>query len=321
MASGSDISIPYVAIKGKDEGPCLWLNGQVHGWEVNGVFAALDFLNELRPETLKGSVVVTATANPLAFDARRKFAPQDDNDLDQTFPGRASGFVSERLAAALFAELSPCANVVVNMHTNSPAFEGQPYGVYKQHPNGKVSETELLAYIAEFNPSVACLMSIEPGKGELLGNIGGALDFQLLAAGVPAFMIELGAGSRAESNYIAQGSQGMRGVAQQMGMLPREPPATATLRKVTRRGHITFNHGGLFRAHKIPGELVKAGELLGTVMNAYGEIVEELTLPHDVIVICIRRDPVVHTGDRFAFVAHAWDDITLSAHSPLTRPQ
>ena len=309
MASGAAIAIPYVALKGAEDGPCLWINGQVHGVEINGIFSALDLINSVDLQTLRGTIVVTATGNPLAFDSHRKTAPQDDNDLDQTYPGKPAGFITERMAYALFNEVSQCANVVINMHTNGPAFEGKPYAVYKQHPNEKVSEKTLLDLIAPFKPSVTCLMSIEPGRGELLGNIAGALDYQCLALGIPAFMIELGGGSRAEVPYIAQGLAGMRGVAQKMGMVPGVPELPAKTRKVTRRAHVTFNHGGLFRAHKQAGDFVKAGESLGQVWDVYGNVAEEMTLPYDAVVICIRRDPVVHSGDRFAFVAQEWKDV------------
>lgn len=314
MASGAEIAIAYTALKGRRDGPCLWVNGQVHGVELNGVLASLDFINGIDPEQLSGSIVVTASANPLALDARRKAAPQDDNDLDQNFPGRATGFISERLAAALFAEVKDCASVLINMHTNAPTFDGKPYGVYKRHPTGLVAERVLLGYLAEFHPSVCCLMSVEPGKGELLGNIPGALDYQLLGLGIPAFMIELGEGSRAQADYIAQGVAGMRGVARQMGLLPADTSAKAptTLRKVTRRGHVTFDHGGLFRSTRNPGEVVRAGESFGDVMNLHGDIVQKMVLANDVIVICIRRDPVVHTGDRFVYVAQEWQEIALT---------
>ncbi len=313
MASGAEIAIRYTAVRGRRDGPCLWVNGQVHGVELNGVVAALDFLNGLDPEQLAGSVVVTATANPLALDARRKAAPQDDNDLDQTFPGRPGGFIAERLAAALFAEVRGCADVLINMHTNAPTFDAKPYGVYKRHPGDLVAERVLQGYLAEFHPSVCCLMSTEPGRGELLGNIPGALDYQLLALGIPAFMIELGEGSRAQADHIAQGVAGMRGVARQLGMLADAPatPAPPRIRKVTRRGHVTIDQGGLFRSSRNPGDLVRAGESLGEVMDLHGEVVQRVALPHDVIVICIRRDPVVHTGDRFVYVAHEWQEVDL----------
>ena len=310
LASGTEIGIPYVVLKGAKPGPCLWINGQVHGNEINGIFAALDFLNELDPSGLSGSVVVTATANPLALDARRKFAPQDDQDLDQSYPGRADGFTTELLAHALFAEAKAVANTVINMHTMSPPFEAKVYAVYKVHPNGLVKENDLLRLIAPFQPSVACRMSVEPGKGELPGNIAGGLDYQMDAIGVPAFMIELGAGGRATPGDIQQGVAGFRGVARELKMIAGKNE-TSQLRRVTKRGHVTFKNGGLFRASREPGETVKAGEVLGELMTVWGDVADRVSLPSDAIVIGIRRDPVVHSGDRLGFFAYAWDDVTV----------
>ena len=67
--------------------------------------------------------------------------------------------------------------------------------------------------------------------------------------------------------------------------------------------------GGLFRASRRPADLVKAGEPLGEIMNMHGHVVERPSLERDVIIIGIRVDPVVHTGDRVAYVAYEWTDI------------
>ena len=310
MASGTEIAIPFVVQKGEKPGPCLWINGQVHGNEINGVFAALDFLNELDPSKLSGSVVVTATANPLALDSRRKWAPQDDQDLDQSYPGRADGFTTERLAYALFVEAKAAANAVINMHTMSPPFEAKVYAVYKVHPNGLVKENDLLRLIAPFKPSVACRMSVEPGKGELPGHVAGALDYQMDEIGIPAFMIELGAGGRATPADIRQGVAGFLGVARELKMIDGSNGASQ-VRRVTRRGHVTFKNGGLFRASRQPGEAVKAGEVLGELMTVWGDVSDHVSLSSDVIIIGIRRDPVVHSGDRLGFFAYAWDEVTV----------
>ena len=310
LASGVEIAIPYVVLKGAKPGPCLWINGQVHGNEINGIFAALDFFNELDSAKLSGSLVVTATANPLALDARQKFAPVDELDLDQSYPGRPDGFTTEQLAHALFTEVKAAANAVVNMHTMSPPFEAKVYAVYKVHPNGRVKENDLLRLIAPFKPSVACRMSVEPGKGELPGNIAGALDYQMAALGIPAFMIELGAGGRATPEDIRQGVEGFRGVARELKMIEGNNGAQK-VRRVTSRGHVTFKHGGLFRASRKTGETVKAGEVVGELMNVWGEVVDRVSLPNDIVIIGIRRDPVVHSGDRLGFVAYAWEDMTV----------
>jgi len=310
MASGAEIAIPFVIMKGAQPGPCLWINGQVHGNEINGIFAALDFLNGLAPASLKGSVVVTATANPLALDARQKFAPPDLLDLDQSFPGGPSGFTTEQIAHAFFSEVKATASVLINMHTMSPPFEAKPYAVYKVHPNGKVSENQLLRMIAPFKPTVACRMSVDSNQGELPGNIAGALDYQLAAIGIPAFMIELGAGGRAMADDIRQGMEGFIGVAQQLKILDGGRGAQ-TVRRVTRRGHLTFRSGGLFRTSRQPGETVRTGEPLGELLNVWGELVDRPSLGRDVVIIGIRRDPVVHSGDRVGFVAYEWDDVTV----------
>ncbi|MBV9824820.1 MAG: succinylglutamate desuccinylase/aspartoacylase family protein [Alphaproteobacteria bacterium] len=312
-ASGMEIGIPFVALKGYDTGPCFWINGQVHGGEINGILAAFDFLNGVTPGDLRGNLVVTATANPLALDAREKCAPQDGLDLDQSFPGNPSSFITDRLAAALFAEIrGAAAGLVLNMHTNPAVMDGRPYAVYKQHPNGRVAEADLLAYIAPFLPTVACQMAVAPGVGELPGNVAGGLDYQLLAVGTPAFMIELGGGGRAEHDFIAQGVAGMRAMAQRLGILPGKTAAPETIVRVSRRSHLMVSQGGLFRTARLPGDLVRAGEPFGEVMNVYGDVVEQPILEHDAIAITFRRDPVVHTGDRYAFIAQEWGTVAVA---------
>ena len=68
----------------------------------------------------------------------------------------------------------------------------------------------------------------------------------------------------------------------------------------------------LFRQGAEPGDKLPAGELLGRIHSACGDTVEEIRFNQDVIVIGVRNDPVVHTGDRVGFVALEWDDVTFS---------
>lgn len=305
LASGAPVEIPYVIAKGAKPGPCLWLNGQVHGDEINGIVAALDFARGLDRASLSGSVVVSSTANPLAFDGRRKKAPQDDIDLDQSFPGSATGLSSERMAKVFF-EASAVADVVVNLHTMGTTFDADPYAVYKVHPKGRASEAELLRLVAPFAPAVACRMSVAGGTGELPGNLAGALDYQCLDRGQIAFMIELGGGGRLVAEHVAQGIAGFTGLAQRLGLIDGVPDAPAHLRQVTKRRHVTCAEGGIFRAIARPQTIVRAGDPIGEIMDLHGEVRERVTLPFDALMIGVRRDPVVHFGDRVAFVAEAW---------------
>ena len=313
MASGSLLGIPYVGVRGARSGKTLWVNGQVHGNEVTGIVAALDFVNLLDSGQTTGNVIVTCTANPLGFDARRKNAPQDDNDLDMSFPGRANGYTTELFAHNLLQEIRAVGPaLVISMHSQSTWTSSKTYAVYKQPPESKVTAQKLFPYMGAFLPSVVCRMSVTPGSGEILGNHAGALDYQLNLLGIPAFMIELGAGQRADPAEVALGIAGFRDAARRLGIVPGAPePTPRTLRHVTRRGHVPILHGGLFRVACKPGEIVPKGKPLGEIMSIHGHVVERPVAAQDIIIIATRADPVVHSGDRIGYVAYEWTEIPM----------
>ncbi|AOB30480.1 peptidase M14 [Bordetella sp. H567] len=311
MSSGMAVALPYVAVRGARPGKTLWLHGQVHGDEINGMVAALRFAARLDSQSMQGNVVVTPTGNPHALDSRRKRNPYDDLDLDQCYPGNPRGLISERLAHALMNEIRGTADWLINLHTMNALFDSKPYAVYKLHPDSGVSEAGLLRAIALFEPHVACRMDVG-GKGELPGNIAGALDYQCLAAGIPAFMLELGGGSRYEAANVALAERGFERLAIQMGILEGAVDAARKVRRVTRRGWVTFDRGGLFVPQVQAGDTVSVGAALGTSMDIHGNALEEICVPGDGIVIGLRRDPVVHTGERAAFVGYEWDSFDLA---------
>ncbi|MFQ1064362.1 M14 family metallopeptidase [Bordetella trematum] len=312
MASGMAVTLPYVALRGARPGRTLWLHGQVHGDEINGMVAALRFANSLDPAAMSGNLVVTPTGNPQALDARRKRNPYDELDLDQTYPGSAGGLISQRLAHVLIGEIRGTADMVINLHTMNPLFDSRLYTVYKHHPGSGISEQALLDAMALFHPNVACRQDVG-GQGELPGNIAGALDFQCQEAGIAAFMLELGGGSRYEAHNVAAAEAGFARLAAQMGIVDGAAQGGATrVRRVTRRGWLTFEHGGLFVPEAEAGATLARGAVLGAAMDLHGKPTETIALPQDGIVIGLRRDPVVHTGERAAFVAYEWDEVACT---------
>lgn len=312
MASGQPICIPVVVARGQADGPVLWLNGAVHGDEINGILASMDFLANLDCQKLRGTVIATPVSNPLALDARSKRVPQDGQDLDQSFPGQSTGMISQLVANTIFSGIRQLADVVVNFHTMNPYFSSVPYAVYKLAGQGAASEEKLLAAIANFSPFVACRMSVTSGN-ELPGNNSGALDYQSLKAGKLAFMVELGGGSRQEPAYIEAGLAGLQALGSYLNML--DEPSIALQRQVCRvtdRTHVYAREGGFFRQLAPAGTLLAAGVPLGIVQNFAGELVEETRFDCDVLVIGVRSDPVVHSGDRVGFVALEWDSLDVS---------
>lgn len=203
-------------------------------------------------------------------------------------------------------------DLTISMHSQNIFTASRTYGVYKIPPESGVSTEFLLPFIAAFDPANICRMSVAPGQGETAGNHAGALDYRLNSLNLPAFMIELGTGQRAAPEEVARGIAGYTDAARRLGILPSAPDQTERrLRHITRRGHHPASRGGLFRPSFQPADVVPAGTPLGEVMNLHGHVVERPSFDHDVVVIDIRVDPVVHTGDRLAYLGHEWDEITV----------
>jgi predicted deacylase len=180
-----------------------------------------------------------------------------------------------------------------------------------------VTEDTVLAAMAPFFPTLSCRMDVG-GKGELPGNIAGALDYQCLAAGICAFMLELGGGSRLEADNVALAENGFRVLAQQMGILAGPVGETArSLRRVSRRGWITADEGGLFLPRFKAGDLVRGGQSIGDLMTMDGAVTAVAPFARDGILIGLRSDPVVHSGERLAFTAWEWTDAPTPAPAAL----
>lgn len=315
-STGAEIAISYIVVIGAELGPTLWINGQVHGTEVSAIVAGIEFCRSLDPAELKGNVVFTASANPLALESRTWATQQDfGQNLDTSFPGRAEGFITERMAHRLFSEiLDVRPDLLLSMHAQGTDFASKIYGVYKLPPNCTVQPDHLYRFLQVFEPFAVCLMRVDPASGEHPGNHAGALDYQAMAHGIPAFMVEFGVAQRSTPEEVRFGVACYRGVCAELGMLPASACVTGNKhsRLVTARGHCNVDVGGMWQSDLQPGVLVKAGDPLGTIIDFTGVVVDTVTMPMDVLVIAVRQDPVVHSGDSVAYLARQWTDLEMA---------
>lgn len=303
LASGSKMSIPVIIINGNSKGPVLWLNGAVHGDELNGVFAIIQLVMELKPEQIKGILICTPVCNPFAFQSRNKISPLDNLDLDQQFPGNKDGLISQRIAFALFEEIKNKANYLINLHTLGSYYFGKPYTVFKIIPGGKTETINRSKEIAKlFGVYLNCEVDISKAKNELPGSLAGALDVNCVLRNIPAFMAEIGSGGRFESNNVKIAINGIKNVMKHLGMISGKPDIIKQQIILIKRKFIRCNHGGLATMHTQPYDFIRKGGQIAKIVDLYGNTKEEILAPEDVYILGTRFNPVVNTGDRIAFV-------------------
>ena len=63
--------------------------------------------------------------------------------------------------------------------------------------------------------------------------------------------------------------------------------------------------GGILHFTKDPGEFIKGGETVAKTYNPYGEVVGEITFPHDgYIRAWAAAHQAVNTGSSIAYITH-----------------
>ena len=306
LAHKAVVQLPVIVVAGKKEGPVLWINGTVHGDELNGSYAAWELSGEIDPEQLSGTLVVTPICNPIAFECRNKISAIDNMDMDTAFPGDPEGMMTQRIAHMIYREIKANAGAVISFHTMATPYRANPYSVRKIIPGVSDSVNEVSEGMQRaFGVVTNCVVALRGDTNELPGVTSGALDITCMKDGIPAFMGEMGQGGKVETEYVEAAKKGILNVMRYLKMLdgPVEKPGRQVL--ITKRRFLRSDKGGMIRMNVKSGDEVKAGESL-LDLHYYGDEMESYPARSDCYVIGVRENPVVSTGDRVAFVGTEW---------------
>ena len=277
---GVQLGIPLIVVNGSRPGPVLCVDAGVHGDEYDGQEAVRRVLAETDPITLRGTLVGIPCMNTPAFEAAARSSGLDHLNLNRIFPGDPEGSYSLRLAATFVEQVVPAIDVLVDLHTG-----------------GTFGEIAPLAIVQGGYEDLAKDIGLAAGhqlvwKG---GKWGGTVRHPTLAAGKPAITIEAGGGTYREST-VELHINSVRNIMRQLGMTDGAPELRDSYTAVTG----TFARsaaGGFFVGHAEPGENCKQGDLIGHVVDHYGNTLEEVRAPQDGIVLWVRRIRTVHPGD------------------------
>ena len=306
LAHKAVVQLPVIVVAGKKEGPVLWINGTVHGDELNGSYAAWELSGEIDPEQLSGTLVVTPICNPIAFECRNKISAIDNMDMDTAFPGDPEGMMTQRIAHLIYREIKANAGAVISFHTMATPYRADPYSVRKIIPGVSDSVNQVSEGMQRaFGVVTNCVVDLRGDTNELPGVTNGALDITCMKDGIPAFMGEMGQGGKVETEYVEAAKKGILNVMRYLKMLdgPVEKPGRQVL--ITKRRFLRSDKGGMIRMNVKSGDEVKAGESL-LDLHYYGDEMESYPARSDCYVIGVRENPVVSTGDRVAFVGTEW---------------
>jgi len=277
--------MPVRVVRGRSEGPILFLSAAIHGDEINGVEIIRRILRLKSLAKLRGTLIAVPVVNVFGFLAHSRYLP-DRRDLNRSFPGLQRGTLAARVADIFMREIVEKSTHGIDLHTGSKRRANLPH--VRVRFEDRESKRLAIAFGAPVVLNAACRK--------------GSLREAVTAAGMPFIVYEGGEDLRFDEWAIRSGLRGIKEVMHSLGMLPGEPsekrPFLAKSSKWVRAPG-----GGIFRSATPIGARVRRGQIVGSIGDPFGENQLEVHAPTSGIVIGKNMLPLVNEGDQLYHVA------------------
>jgi predicted deacylase len=288
----STVSLPMVITHGSAPGPVLAITAGIHGGEYVPMVAVRQFVRELDPALMRGTIVVSLQSSPVAFEQRMAFVnPLDGKNLNRSFPGDPQGGPTVRLAAWLWENLLARADYYVDCHCGDLPEALDPFTGASPGPDGVLDERARAMADCFDVPRLI----VDPLEGSTIRAAA--------MAGIPAVLIEVGGEGRWSQEEVDVQRNGLRRIAAQVGILPAEAGARPRLPLFENAADVLSERAGLWYPEVTPGTLVAEGTRLGRLEDPLGEVVQEILAPAAGVLVFGLGSLAAVQGSLLAFIA------------------
>jgi predicted deacylase len=278
----TDVKMPVEVIRGKKDGPTLFVSSTIHGDEINGIEITRRLLDSEAIKNICGMLIVIPIVNIFGFNDRSRYLP-DRRDLNRCFPGLKSGSLTSQLAYKFMQEIVLKSDFGIDLHTG--AFHRCNYPQIR----------------ADISDKVTLNLAKSFGAPVLIGSNlrDGSLRAAVTQANIPMILFEAGEALRFDEASIKIGVDGILNVMHEIGMIKAKSKKVIN-KKVfiaLSSSWVRAPHSGIHIAHRKLGELVKKGDVLGEISNPMGDHKTQVKAHETGIIIGKSMLPLANKGD------------------------
>lgn len=274
------IEIPVHVFHSRESGPSLLLSAGMHGEETNGIEIIRRAISGDAVRQLKcGTVVAIPVINIISFLYGSRDLP-DGRDLNRCFPGSKGGSLGSRIAYDLVKHILPVIDFGIDFHTGGAKISNYPQlrCVFDFPDNVKLAERFSAPLIIDSDYRDGTFRKEASRKNK------------------PILVYEGGESMRFDYQAIREGLNGCLRLMHSYGMID-EPIAKNDSVKIRRDTWVRANNSGLFHMDVQNGARVNKDELLGIIVDPFGETEERIISPVNGYIIGLNNQPVVNQGD------------------------
>jgi hypothetical protein len=287
ILTGSDLSrrrLPFMAVESVNPGPVVWLTGCIHGDEVTGIVTVQEVFRKVQKQPLlKGSLYAFPLMNPIGFEAASRNITISREDLNRSFPGDKSGSLAERMADRIFTtikETNP--NLVLDLHNDW--MKSIPYTIIDPNPGPTHKQAHEFAVKVAEKSGFPMILDTE--------DIQHSFSYSLLAHNIAALTIELGESYVVNEKNVEYGVKSILGILAYLEMMKKpEKDFTFQLPEAVKGKTMRFSSlpvsstSGVIRFLVQPGDLVRKGQAMAKIYNAFGKLLDTILCLNDGVVL------------------------------------
>lgn len=294
LYTDTDISMPVYVIRGKKEGPNVFVSAAVHGDELNGIEIIRRLINLKSLKITHGALILVPMVNVYGVLNQSRYMP-DRRDLNRCFPGSAKGSLAGILADKFLTEIVSHCSYGIDLHTGAIHRSNLP------QIRANLKDQETLELAESFGVPVLLNANLRDGS---LRQAAVEQDTRIL-------LYEAGQALRFDELSIRAGVRGIHNVLIHLGMCAaRKRKARETKREPITRfvantsTWVRAGQSGIVSNLKGLGDQVQKGDALANIGSPFGEIFDTVRANRSGIIIGKQNIPLVQEGDAMFHIAY-----------------
>jgi predicted deacylase len=293
----TEMTMPLHVLRGKKDGPHLFVCAAIHGDEIIGVEIIRRLLKLKILRHLRGTLIAVPVVNVYGFINHTRYLP-DRRDLNRFFPGSQKGSLTSRLADIFMKEIVCNSTHGIDLHA------GSHHRINLPHIRACVDNpvTEKLAYA--FGAPVILNADLRDGS----------LRQAVEAEGIPMLLYEGGEALRFDEFAVRAGVKGILAVMRTIGMLRVGAVKPSRIQPIVAESTswVRAPASGILRTQVPLGGKIAVNQKIGEIADPFDEHESAVISPVAGIVIGRMDLPLVHNGDALIHVASFDDSLAVS---------
>ena len=288
LPTGTLIEIPVYIFNGKKPGPTILLQGGLHGDEVNSIELIRRMLIDKNYKINRGCVIVVPLLNVFGFLNLSR--DMHGKDVNRSFPGSKKGSLASRFAHYLMKELVINVDFAIDYHTGGEQRNNYPQIRYTENDKNAFALAELFEAPFQFTSKL----------------IDKSFRNECFKHNIPVLVFEGGESLRLDELSIKEGINGTLRILHHFNMINKNVKVEKQSEniKIVKRRWIRAGVSGLFSLNIKNGKKINKGDVLGYIMDTYGETSFEVKAPKDGYIIAVNNFPIVNMGDALFHIGY-----------------